>query len=101
MKKITQEGGNLRGLPIRFDFCDCSDVIFGGKNKFIVEHPFGFVIKDSGRMQLYHLIVLHRQIVTCSLQMRDLERAERNDRRRGRSARDWKHPPSVYESIEV
>lgn len=56
-------------LPLRFDVCAGAYVVFGGQHKLIVEHPLGFVVQHSRGVQLDHLVVLHRQIVPCTLQV--------------------------------
>ena len=37
-------------LPVRFDICDGSDVVFGCEYKFIVQHPLRSVIQAGGWM---------------------------------------------------
>lgn len=56
-------------LPLRFDVCTGANVVLGGQHKLVVQHPFRLVVQHSGRVQLDHLVVLHRQIVPCTLQV--------------------------------
>lgn len=56
-------------LPLRFDICTGANVVLGGQHKFVVQHPLRLVVQYSGRVQLDHLVVLHCQIVPCTLQV--------------------------------
>lgn len=52
----------LRGnfhQPFWLDVCTCPDVVLRCKDKLIIQHPFWFVIKNSGGMQLHHLVIFH------------------------------------------
>lgn len=60
-------------LPLWFDICASADVVFGGEDKLIVEHPLRFVVQDCWRMQLDHLVVFDCEVMTCALQMSHLE----------------------------
>ena len=53
--------------PFRFDVGDGADVIFGGEDKLVVEHPLRLVVEAGGGVELHNLVVFHRQIVPCAL----------------------------------
>lgn len=59
-------------LPLWFDVSACADVILGSQHKLIVKHPLRLVVQHSGWVQLYDLVVLHRQVMACALQVSDL-----------------------------
>lgn len=60
-------------IPFWFDVCASADVVFGGEDKFIVEHPLGLVVQDCRGVQLDHLVVFDCEVMTCALQMSHLE----------------------------
>lgn len=59
-------------LPLRFDVSARADVILGGEHKLVVKHPLRLVVQHSGGVQLYDLVVFHRQVVARALQVSDL-----------------------------
>ena len=44
---ITKDSGMTKMLNITFDVCAGTDIVLGSKHKFIVNHPFGFMIETS------------------------------------------------------
>ena len=65
-------------VPVWFDVCDGSDVVLSGEHELVVQNPLGFVVQTRGRMELYDLVVLYRQVVSRPLQMCDLSTREKN-----------------------
>ncbi len=59
-------------IPICLDICTGPDVVLGGKDKLIVEHPFWFVVETSAGMELDHLVILRCQVVSTAFQMSHL-----------------------------
>ncbi len=59
-------------LPFGFDISAGADVVLGGQHKLVIENPLGLVVQYGGRVQLDHLVVLHRQIVAGALQVSNL-----------------------------
>ena len=58
--------------PLWFDVGDGPDVVLGGEHELGVEDPLGLVVEARRRVDLHDLVVLHRQVVTRPLQVRDL-----------------------------
>jgi len=56
-------------LPLWLDVGDSTDVVLGGEHKFIVQHPFWFVVEHGGWVELNHLVVLHCEVVASPLQV--------------------------------
>lgn len=70
--RTRQDGPGARqavSLPLWFDVGAGADVVLGGQHKLIVHHPLRLVVQHSGGVQLDHLVVLHSQVVACTLQM--------------------------------
>lgn len=59
-------------LPFGFDISAGADVVLGGQHKLVIENPLGLVVQYGGRVQLDHLVVLHREIVAGALQVSNL-----------------------------
>lgn len=59
-------------IPLWLDVCTSANVVFGGENEFVVEHPLRFVVQDCRRVQLDHLVVFYSQVMTRALQMSHL-----------------------------
>lgn len=70
--------------PLWLDVCTSADVVFGGENEFVVEHPLRFVVQDCRRVQLDHLVVFYSQVMTRALQMSHLKDNETTDQERGK-----------------
>lgn len=62
------------GIRARLDVEDGADVVARGQHKFLVQRPLGLVVQARGRVQVHHLVVLHRQVVPRALQVRHLQR---------------------------
>lgn len=67
----TQNPGDCNS-PLWSDAGARADVVLGGEHKLVVEHPVRLVVQHSGGVQLDHLVVLHRQVLACALQVRHL-----------------------------
>lgn len=65
-------------IPLWLDVCASADVVLGGEDKFIVEHPLRLVVQDCGGMQLDHLVVFYCEVMTCTLQMCHLQDGDKN-----------------------
>ncbi len=59
-------------LPFGLDISAGADVVLGGQHKLVIENPLGLVVQYGGRVQLDHLVVLHREIVSGALQVSNL-----------------------------
>lgn len=68
-RMLLDSKGNI---PLWLDVCTSANVVFGGENEFVVEHPLRFVVQDCRRVQLDHLVVLYSQVMTRALQMSHL-----------------------------
>lgn len=64
-------------VPLWLDVCTSANVVFGGQNKFVVEHPLRFMVQDCRRVQLDNLVVFYSQVMPCALQMSHLHNKER------------------------
>lgn len=59
-------------VPLWLDVCTSANVVFGGQNKFVVEHPLRFMVQDCRRVQLDNLVVFYSQVMPRALQMSHL-----------------------------
>lgn len=58
--------------PLRLDVRARTDVVFGGEDELVIEHPLRFVVQHSGGVQLHHLVVLCRQVMAGALKVSNL-----------------------------
>lgn len=59
--------------PLALDVGDGADVIARSQHEFLVQRPLGLVVQACGGVQVHHLVVLHRQVVPCPLQVGNLQ----------------------------
>lgn len=57
------------GLPLWFDVGARADVVLGGEHELVVENPLGLVVQNCRGVELDNLVVLHRQVMPCTLQV--------------------------------
>lgn len=61
--KVFSQNAQARGgfsLPFGFDISAGADVVLCGQHELVVENPLGLMVQYGGRVQLDHLVVLHR-----------------------------------------
>lgn len=68
-------------IPFWLDVCTSANVVFGGQNKFVVEHPLRFMVQDCRRVQLDNLVVFYSQVMPRALQMSHLHDKEREGKK--------------------
>lgn len=57
--QVIVVGGQVH-KPLPLDVCDCPDVVPACQHKLLVEGPLRLVVQACGRVQVHHLVVLHR-----------------------------------------
>ena len=50
-----------------------ASTFLGGEDELVVEDPLRFVVEAGGGVQLHDLVVLHGQVVTRPLEVRNLK----------------------------